>query len=316
MNNSLKIKVPIYTSVFHEDDYPNQMFGGYTYHEQIQLVIDKIDLYNRKPTKEPFSIPNTLKKRVIDSIKYEVLDLGEIPVILLSISAYETNLNDVYVELNEKIALDKKNKVGSDHNIMILYPEIHGINPSNFKQRWIAFIYEEPNKDKGEVVSVCKLTLNKILNIKTKNVKLPSILDELNKMGTIQQLCIKLYAVEKNINDVDILYKTYVSDCRLKREKNTIWDNIPANEAREIIESKDTDDYSVKEVKVISGKKEYKFKESLLPEAQTDINTMAEEIFNEEITLTAEDIDSIYNTNFIIEKLTPIITNYVSSYAK
>jgi hypothetical protein len=316
MNNNLKIKVPIYTSVFHEDHYPNQMFGGYTYREQKQLVIDKIDLYNRKPTKESFSIPNTLKKRVIDSIKYEVFNLGEIPVILLSISAYETNLNDVYVELNEKIALDKKNKVGSDHNIMILYPEIHGIDPNNFKQRWIAFIYEEPNKDKGEVVSVCKLTLNKILNIKTKNVKLPSIIDELNKMGTIQQLCIKLYAVEKNINDVDILYKTYVSDCRLKREKNTIWDNIPANKAREIIESKDTDDYSDKEVKVISGKKEYKFKESLLHEAQTDINTMAEEIFNEEITLTAEDIDSIYDTNFIIEKITPIITNYVSSYAK
>lgn len=317
MKEMHKIKVPVFTSKFIEKSEKNEMFSGLHYSGLLSSIRNKINLYNSNPGKIKSSIPNTTKDRVIEKVSYSEHTLGEVPILVISVNAYETNLNDVYVEYtDEKIQLEKDNKVGSEHNVFILYPEIIGGEPKTFKYRWIAFIYEEPTKDKGEIVNICKLVLNKILHIKTKNVKLPNILDEIRKMGTIDQLSIRSFSIQKDINDVDILYKEYITSWKLKNERKTTWDNIPADDVVEIITNEDESGFTEREVKLVTGKMEYHLKEKL-KSAKNKIEDLAEEIFNEEIEITDEELHlSLYEENEIINRLTPVITDYVSSYAK
>lgn len=317
MEKQHRIKVPVFTSKFLERTEKNDMFSGLNYSGMLSSIRNKINYYNRSPDKIKSIIPNTTKERVIENIVFSEHNLGEIPIFLITVNAYETNLNDVYVEyVAEKIQLEKDNKVGSEHNVFILYPEIIGGEPKTFKYRWIAFVYEEPTKDKGEIVNICKIVLNKILHIKTKNVKLSNILDEIKKMGTIDQLSIRSFSVQKDINDIDILFKEYVTSWKLKNERKTTWDNIPADDVAEIITNEDESDFTEREVKLRRGKIEYRLKEKI-NSAKSDIEDLAEEIFNEEIKISDEELhNSLYDENEIIKRLTPVISEYVSSYAK
>lgn len=309
-----KILVPIFTSEI--IDSPDPLFQNITYGQIASSITRRIATYNASKEKRSSKIYSTLKERVIEKIEVTEHKLGEHPILLLRITAYETNLKDVFVETLERIHLESRNKVGSENNIVLLYPEILGMDPANFSYRWIAFVYEEPSKDRGEVISVCKLVLQKILGIAMRNFKLPSVMDELKKAGTIDELSIKFYTVESDLNEVDLRYKTYVSRFQTRKQKDTTYSHIPFDEASELLRESDEPEYKVKEVKISLGKRELKYKENQKQEMQTETELFAEELFNESVPLNLNEIERIYDVDFVLEKLKPVVQKFVSDHAR
>lgn len=308
---SYLIKVPVYTSEMIEE--ANDLFGGVTYSDMVSFVHRKIDEYKENPQKVSRIRRNKVLKKEIENVEYINSNIGNRPCILLKISAYNTNLIDGYVELDTKIQLKQNHKLGSDNNFILLVPNIIGLETGKYKHQWIILVYEDPNKDNIEIISTAKLVLNKVLMISTANIKMPEIMEELRKMGTIPELSLNFMTVESDENEVDVKFRSYLVESKLKKRKEEIYRNLPFERTNEII-----NDYSYQEkfrkriVKILNGKKEYRItREESIKEAQEVINEAVEEIFNASIAITETELsNSIYEPEFIISKLSDVLINY------
>ncbi len=309
---SYAIKVPVYTSELIEK--PQDIFGGVTYKDMIDYVKGKINQYNEQSQKISRNKRNKVQKKEIDNVELIECNIGEVPSLLLKVSAYNTNLHDGYVEIEEKITLKLSNKLGSDNNFVLLYPNIIGINSANYKHQWLILIYEDPNKESTvDLIQTAKLVLTNILDIKIANIKLPTVLEYIKKIGTVPELNMKFYSIIYDDNEVDVKYRSYLVKSKLKRQKEDNFKNMPSEDTEEIINDKTYEnDYQKREIKITIGKKEYIITNEL-QETQEKVNQLVEEIFNSTIGISETEIDSLYEKEFIISKLTPIITNYLSS---
>lgn len=61
------------------------------------------------------------------------------------------------------------------------------------------------------------------------------------------------------------------------------------------------------------GKKEYKITTEQIDDAQEKIRNTAEAIFTDSCIVYESELDAIYNTDFVLSKLTPILLNYLKS---
>ena len=308
---SYAIKVPVYTSAFIE--HPSDLFGGVTYDLMISHIKKKIDDYNTGTNRVSKVRRNKVQKKVIGEVEYFDSKIGERPVALLKISAYNTNLHDGYVETDKKINLQQNNKLGSDNNFLLIFPNIVGLTTDNYKVQWLILIYEDPNKENYEIVETAKLVLKQILNISTANIKLPDVLEELKKMGNIPELFLRFTSISNDENEVDVKYRTYLVGSKLKKQRNENFKNMPFKDTEEIIN--DTSykaNYQKREVKISVGNKDYK-----ISEAEENLNRTVEEIFNETIGITEKDMnEKLYSPDFIINTLTPVIHKYMSNNGK
>ena len=80
-------------------------------------------------------------------------------------------------------------------------------------------------------------------------------------------------------------------------------------------ETDDTGDYQTKKTIFHIGKKEYRITKDLRKEAEELYKETAEKVFNTSIGITQSELDGnkIYQPDFIIEKLGPVVTNYLAS---
>lgn len=306
------IKIPVYTSELIEKG--NDLFGGVTNEHMIKYAQKKIDDYNNQEIKITSDKRNKTRKKEIDKIIYSSHKLGNVSVILLKISAYSTNLLDGYVFTDKRIEFNPKDKIGSDNNYVMLYPHIYGIDPNNYKFHWLIFVYEDPHKENADIIGTVKLVLNKVLNISTKNIKLPDVLDELRKIKTIPELQVKLSSVNFENNGVDIKYQDYLYNTKFRKIEENFFKNMPFENTQELINDNNFGlDYDKKEVKIIYGKKEFKITNEQRQEAKDGFNQFIEEIYNEQSAITEAELESIFNVDFIISKLAPVLENYLSS---
>lgn len=308
---SYAIKVPVYTSSF--IDQPSDLFGGVTYTHMISYVKNKIDDYNKNSIKVFKIRRNKVQKKVIGEVKYYDKNIGDRPVLLLQISAYNTNLHDGYVETDKKINLQENNKLGSDNNFVLIFPNIIGLTTDNYKFQWLILIYEDPNKDNYEIVETSKLVLKNILSIPTANIKLPDVLEELKKIGNIPELFLKFTSTSTDENEVDVRYVSYLVGSKIVKKKSENFKNMPFKDTEEIInDTTYKNDYQKRDVKISIGNKDYK-----IIEAEDSINKTVEEIFNESIGITEKDmLENLYTVDFIMNKLTPVIHKYMSNNGK
>ena len=116
------IKIPVYTTTM--IDQSCGLFGNVTYQDMLQMVRKKIDDF-RNPIST--SNRNKTKKTVINRVSYQEVKIGDVPSLLLQISAFTTNIYDGYFEADTKIQIAKENKIGSDANYALLYPRIQGL---------------------------------------------------------------------------------------------------------------------------------------------------------------------------------------------
>ena len=173
-------------------------------------------------------------------------------------------------------------------------------------------VYEDPSKDNGEVIKLAKRLLERVLNIKMQNIKMETLLEELKQSRKIPELNIKFSSIEAGDNNVNILYKEYLVETKKIHKKDRKFQNVPSDIVEGIInDDTDEEDYQTKETQIRLGKKEYKIKH-IRQEAAEELRDTIERIFNERVEVNEEEINSkaIYDTDFIIEKITTVINNY------
>ncbi len=308
---SYKIKVPVYTSelILKGSD----LFGGVSFKDMNKFVHKKVQYYKSITDKVSRNKRNKVQKKEIDKVDCIDIIVADRPCVMLQISAYNTNLFDGYVETDKKINLEQSNKIGSENYFVLLVPNIIGIDSNNYKHQWIFLIYEDPHKETQDILSTAKLVINKVLGISTSNIKVPEILDELKRVKNIPELTLNFTAISNDENEVDAQYRSYLVGSKFRKQREDKFENMPFETTEEVIGDISYEkDYQKRTVKIGLGKKEYRITRDAINEAKGKINETAEEIFNETIGITETELkEKIYDTDFIVEKLTPILQNYL-----
>lgn len=305
-----KIKIPVYSSELLEKK--KGLFNGHTYKDMIDFLDSELKLYAEKKPKLSRKIRNKVKEMEIQNIEKIESSIGGIPVRLIKISAYNTNLVDGYLETKEKITFSKKDKIGSETNFMLLYPIIIGLNEEDYQYQWQILFYEDPTKDNRELVSICKTVLEKVFRIKVRNIKLDRVLKLLKEKKVISELSMQFNSQSNDENEVETNLRQYLVNAHLKKIKYENFKDVPFDDIEKIISSTDyTREYQKRVLKFFLKKKEFKLTNEYI-EAKATIKNTVEEIFNSEVTVSESEIETLFETDFIIEKMSRVIQEYLS----
>lgn len=305
------IKMPVYTTS--TMDKEEGMFGKATYEEMIAFLINRLSSFS-----SPISTDNRnkTKKTVISKINSTQVTIGDVPALLLQINAFNTNLYDGYFEGSEKINFTRDNKIGSDSNYVLFYPRIVGLSEEKYTCYFLMLVYEDPTKDSGEVSRIAKIVSNKVLNVPIQNIKMSMILEELKAIKEVPELSVRYYSLTEAENGVDVKYLSYLDSTKLKKEETRNFKNMPMDTMRDLMSDTSEDgNYQKKETWIRWGRREYKISKQLIAEAGEELKETAEKIFNATSAITQQELEEkIHDTKFIIEKMSDVISNYISSY--
>lgn len=305
------IKMPVYTTSM--IDKEEGLFGKATYEDMITFLKNRLSSFS-----SPISTDNRnkTKKTVISKIKSTQVAIGDVPTLLLQINAFNTNLYDGYFEGNEKINFARDNKIGSDSNYVLFYPRIVGLAEGKYTCYFLMLVYEDPTKDSGEVSRIAKIVSNKILNVPIQNIKMSMILEELKAIKEVPELSVRYFSLTEAENGVDVKYASYLDSSKLKKEETRNFKNMPMDTMRELISDTSEDgNYQKKETWIRLGRREYKISKQLIAEAGEELKETAEKIFNATSVVTQQELEEkIHDKDFMIEKMSDVISNYISSY--
>ena len=309
---SYVIKVPVISSELILKG--NDLFGGISFSDMLNYAKAKISNYKLLESKISKNSRNKVQTKEIANVDYIDCQIGTRPCMLLQISAYNTNLYDGYVETDQKINLKQNHKLGSDNYYALLVPNIIGLDSNNYKHQWIILIYEDPHKDNQEIVGTTKLVLNKILEISTFNIKLPEVLEELKRINTLPELSLNFSCIYNDENEVDVRFRNYLVGSKVRKLKEDKFKNVPFKTTEELINDKSFQaSYQKRLLKISFGKKEFRITQEQKDEANDTLTEAVEQIFNESIAITETELhERLFQHDFIIEKLTPILQNYLT----
>lgn len=305
------IKMPVYTTSIMEQ--VDGLFDRVSYPDMISFLKSRLSKFV-----SPISSDNRnkTKKTVISKITPIDISIGTVPSLLLQINAFNTNLYDGYFEGSEKINFSRDNKIGSDSNYVLFYPQIIGLKDSNYTCYFLMLVYEDPTKDTGEVSRLAKIVANKILEVPVQNIKRSMILEELKSIGEIPELRIKYFSLTESGNNVDVKYASYLDKSKLKKEEVRDFKNMPFETMEELLADTSEDgDYQRKETSIFHGKKEYRISKKLIAEAGEELSETAEKIFNAQSAITQQELENkVHDIDFMKEKMSAVIANYIGEY--
>ena len=113
-------------------------------------------------------------------------------------------------------------------------------------------------------------------------------------------------------NEVETKLREYLVSANLKKIRYENFENLPYSEVEKLISDKDYEsEYQKRTIKFLFNKKEIKLTNEF-QEAKDTIKETVEEIFNSEVIVNESEIESLFQTEFILEKLSPIIQEYLS----
>lgn len=306
-SKSYLIKMPVYTTTSIEK--LEGFFGGISF-------IDLVDFLKRKLNNfQPITSPNRNKTSitVVNTIEPIDVKIGDVPCLLLKVSYYKTNLYDGYFESNEKITFSQNSKIGSDSNYILFYPRIVGIEKQTYFYLMVA--YEDPGKLNNEVAKLGKLISNKVFDKPIMNIKISEILKELKEIGTIPELEIRFSSLENMDGDVNVKYREYLQKSELTKLRKQNFKDIPADKAEELVmDTNENDPYQKKTSFYKIGKKEFRITKKIINDTNAEINEFGEKIFNAESAITEQELNNkVYDIDFMIEKMSNVISNFLVS---
>lgn len=303
------IKVPVYTSRQYDKNDTCDLFGKITYDDMIEGIKSKI---LSTSSNRIINCRNKVKQTVISDISISEKKIEDRPCLLLNISSYDTNLGSGYYqdENNNRYNFSESNRLGSNNNYMLIYPIINGLESSKYTCYFLFIMYDDPRKDSGNVIRLCKHIVNNIVNCPIENIKLPQIIEELKKVVTIPELSIRYKSIVIDDDEPESTYKQYIVRSEIKKDKKQTFKAIPIDVLSDILDERfDGTEYQSREVKVKVGRKEYEITREILADTQELLDT-AEKVYNASVSITEEELKQIYDEDFIMQKLILVLTNY------
>lgn len=311
-----ELKIPVFIS-----EIVNQERGLFdlTHEHMITLLKQKIDKHSASGNSIVAPKRKKPKTKEIKALSYQEYNFNNIPTLFVRMNTADTNLYDTYIEREEKIELTKSDRIGSDNNWLLFYPYIRGVDPNKYTCCWLIFIYADPHKTFEDITQAAKVFVKRVLELKLKNIKTQDVLNELKEANATTKLEVRYTTVLNDFEDTEVKYQDYLISGRMKKRKEQIFNNMPFSLTEEIIndDSYQTE-FQKKEINVFLGKKEFKIlKREQLDEAKKQLEDLVEETFNmcTEITEIELEPKTLYNIDFMADKLKPVIENYLDSYA-
>lgn len=294
-----KIKIPAYIS----EPVTNQSEVLNTYAEMMQSMIAMIDAYNNRD--EEHKISNKLRGKSITKeiyhIDYDRSVDGDTPVLLLRISEKKKGFTDLTVEGTNTSVVGRDDKLTTQYNCAVLYPNIdnRGLELSN---NWVTFVYVDPGKTDTDVISTVKMTLNRILKLKIKNVKSSAANALIRREGLIPKLTAQYVVVLNNENEsLDI--RGQMISSTVKEIKKFEYQDIPAEDVEEYVNSQNDRTYSERKITLsFADSQELKYVHKQDAEQQTLLDAI-EQVYNYEIEILLADFPRMYDSDFILRQV-------------
>lgn len=305
------IKIPVYTSKSFSEE--SGMFGNQSYSDMINTIEEKINTYNKSDVNIQVESKNKSTKTVISKISHSRHQLLERDCLLLRIEAYNTNFNDGFIRSEDEKPLKLKDKIGSHNNCVLIYPMQVGLQTRKIKKYFLVLIYEDPSKNFGQLVKVAKNVAKEVLKTPIKNIKLPELLSELKECRTIPELYITMNTLEQS-DEVDVIYREYIVESKLKKVIEEKLENVPFEVVKEILNYNILVKGYKRVIKFINGKKEYKIKEEF-NELKNEMDKVVEKVLNSKTIITEDEFENLFETEFILKKMEPVLKNYIMSYS-
>lgn len=311
------IKIPIYISDSKIDEISNFPFEELSLSQDLLVsnLISKIDSHNSKKLILTSGKRNKTTIKNVDTVNYERVNFGSDLALMLKITSFNSNLFDGFIEKDTRIKLNKNDKIGSEHYYAIIYPHIFGIEKREYK--WIVMVYEDPNKDNNDIVTSIKLVLKNVLGIISVNIKLPDFINRLKSIKNSAELSMKFITVNFEDNEVDYNIKGYEFETKTTKISESTYKNVPINKINDIVNNKTfLKQFKKRILKISNGKQELKLEQEYLDDAETKFKEVAEELFNFTSEISSTDVESeeIYKTDYILNKIQPVLENYLKSY--
>lgn len=323
------VKVPVYATEVNE--------GSYTYEEVITRLKQELENYNNNTSigRVAFNRSNKTQRKVIQKVDCFEYSYGEepnvVPCLLLKTTTFNTNIHDAYTEDPDGTirVLSDATKLVSEHNYMLFYPNFVGFEP-NQKVNWLVFVCGNTNKNDTDIANTAKLVINGVLHLGFSCIKTKDLLDKIHKTS-VPVFQIRYIGIEKDISDANEKYSVYLVESKTKKDKKKTYKDIPFSSVEELLkEDYNHEEYQIREVEFVQGKKKFKLikKYKGMTEAECDefdaIKKEAQLLFEETAELTFTDTfelqhieekdKKLHNKEFILEKITPIVINYIASY--
>ena len=128
-------------------------------------------------------------------------------------------------------------------------------------------------------------------------------------------MSVRYYSLTESSNGVDVKYASYLDSAKLKNEKTHNFKNMPIAIMSDLLSDTSEDEYYQKrETWIRWGKSEYKITKRLIAEAGEELKETAEKIYNATSAITQQELEEkIHDKDFMIDKMTDVIINYLSS---
>ncbi|WP_282038132.1 hypothetical protein [Saccharicrinis aurantiacus] len=285
---------------------------GLSYDDLIRALKNKIQTYFSQNEKITKPTRNKHEEKVIDNIEVIERSIGDTPCLLLKISSYRTKLFDVSIKRNDGNTeeLSPNDEIGSDNFFVLVVPELVNLEANNSKYRWMFYLYEDPYKTSEEHQNAFKMVLKNVIKETVEHMRLPDVIDELR--GTIiPNMSITLFSSSSTTPETEAKYTAHHVKTTVKAKKTYDFESVPSNSLDDTISGSDEAPWYKRLVKCPVGNKNYIITQERNEEI-SNIKETIERAFNEEINYTDGDRNKLFEEDFIIEKLTPIVYSYSS----
>ena len=284
-------------------------------------ALQKVDKFNCS------SINNIIVDASGKNYKLEVVKISASNVaynksnlLLFQMTVQKKDFGEEYVETTPStiIPMSDTIKLGSRSYFFILYPVIvYQEQDTKIKTFWNVFVYDDPNKDSEDFLKVVKNVLKDVLKEQVRNIKYKEFLEEIQGCSVLDNVAASVLTIEDVDQNYRAKYDEWIVNARLSKKQNISFKNLPSEQFQELYENQNVDDVHItrKVFKIIQGFKQYTLKRERKQNAKTlqdrFVNTV-ESCFNETITIGDGEENKIYDVDYIVNNVGPIIHKYIS----
>lgn len=300
IDSSNKIKIPAYISEpINEDAYVYE-----TYDAMVDELERRIKNYNKGTNRIGNRIKGETIERQITHIDYARYKDGEKPILLIRIVEQKTGYTDLEIDGSKNaIPVDPRDILRSKYNCAVLYPNID-TKGDKIANNWLTFIYVDPGKTDTDVINTVKTVLERIFELKIKNIKRKAANELLKKSVSIPKLTAQYVNVRNNEEDSLNIGGVQVS-ATIKEVKNFVFEDIPSENVEEYVNSKeDKIPYLSKNITVsLADKQDLKYIHKKKGEELLTIKDVIEQMYNYETDIKLSEFDKMYEPGFILKKV-------------
>ena len=241
-------------------------------------------------------------------------------LLLFQMTVQKKDFGEEYVETTPStiIPMSDTIKLGSRSYFFILYPVIvYEEQDTKIKTFWNVFVYDDPNKDSEDFLKVVKNVLKDVLKEQVRNIKYKEFLEEIQGCSVLDNVAASVLTIEDVDQNYRAKYDEWIVNARLSKKQNISFKNLPSEQFQELYESQNVDDVHItrKIFKITQGFKQYTLKRERKQNVKTlqdrFVNTV-ESCFNETITIGDGEENKIYDVDYIVNNVGPIIHKYIS----